>query len=215
MSKRNRFGITTRKRTQMSGKFQREKHMRFAQMNRYWTVSKTRLLAGDELCWMDDRFRGQHVKCAGAVEAAKAWIAEGRRSPIYLVLVVDKRVKHCNLFDRDHVDVGNTQRDEVTRIVRERLEGKILLTYKEHFNSDGDEVRDEIHALIAGTHVWNGRNPTSSEIPSLRLMLLYEDGVPGNVNDSPIFTIHQWLVDAPTTAQALIDRVTTRYEVLQ
>lgn len=45
--------------------------------------------------------RGPFPSCAVAVEVARKWRqVEGKRSPIYLLLVVDHRLKHCNLYDR-------------------------------------------------------------------------------------------------------------------
>lgn len=46
--------------------------------------------------------RGPFATAAEAAKAGRAWREQGRRSKFWMVLVVDRRVKHCRVFRDEH-----------------------------------------------------------------------------------------------------------------
>lgn len=78
---------------------------------REWWLCVHALLPGrampgcTDVDWRDDesipssvRLRGPFKTCKDAVAYARTW---RRRSPIYLVLAIDHRVKHCNRYRKE------------------------------------------------------------------------------------------------------------------
>ena len=55
--------------------------------------------------------RGPFETGKAAVEDAKAWRNEGKRSDIYLILVVDTEVRHCMKFNDDGPIVEDVEKE--------------------------------------------------------------------------------------------------------
>lgn len=84
-------------------------------MTRAWFVSPVRVVPGEPVpgrycsSYFDyigpspsvmDKVRGPFATCKLAVESARVWREEeGKRSELYLVLVVNGECQHCNKYD--------------------------------------------------------------------------------------------------------------------
>lgn len=84
-------------------------------MSRAWYVSPVRVIPGDPVPGTYERSYGDYIGpspsvmekvrgpfgvCVEAVEAARAWREEeGKRSELFLVLVVDRTCTHCTKYD--------------------------------------------------------------------------------------------------------------------